>query len=382
MLLTFNPKTLSATVFSIPRDTYVPIACNNNKQNKINSAAAYGTKCMINTIENLTDVTIDYFVKINFKGVVNLVDALDGIDVNIDEPDFKKNGSVDCKGMVCEQNSNREFGEHIVYIKPGMQHLDGEQALAYARNRHQWALSDFKRVEHQQAIVTAIANKVKTIRNINTFYKVLNAVSNNMDTNMETNQMLNFYNVGKNILLKSNFGEGEFLSIQKTFLSGYDQTVYQGYDMYTYQYYEESLAEIVKAMKVNLELEKPEIIKTFSFSVNKPYEVPTIGRMYTGVRKNETLPNFVGQNINYLESWISSRNITLNKNYTESNSCIEGSILEQNVHSGVIVSSISSLSVNVCKNVHVNEPITPEEPENNNEGNNNQIDDPIEDMLN
>lgn len=55
--------------------------------------------------------------------------------------------------------------------------------------------------------------------------------------------------------------------------------------MYTYQYYEESLAEIVKAMKVNLELEKPEIIKTFSFSVNKPYEVPTIGRMYTGVRK-------------------------------------------------------------------------------------------------
>ena len=94
MLLTFNPKTLSATVFSIPRDTYVPIACNNNKQNKINSAAAYGTKCMINTIENLTDITIDYFVKINFKGVVNLVDALDGIDVNIDEPDFKKNGSV------------------------------------------------------------------------------------------------------------------------------------------------------------------------------------------------------------------------------------------------------------------------------------------------
>ena len=66
---------------------------------------------------------------------------------------------------------------------------------------------------------------------------------------METNQMLNFYNVGKNILLKSNFGEGEFLSIQKTFLSGYDQTVYQGYNMYTYQYYEESLAEIVKAMK-------------------------------------------------------------------------------------------------------------------------------------
>ena len=76
MLLTFNPKTLSATIFSIPRDTYVPIACNNNKSNKINSAAGYGTKCMIDTIQNLIDINIDYYVKINFKGVVDLVEAL------------------------------------------------------------------------------------------------------------------------------------------------------------------------------------------------------------------------------------------------------------------------------------------------------------------
>ena len=52
------------------------------------------------------------------------------------------------------------------------------------------------------------------------------------------------------------------------------------------------------------------------------------------------------------------------------------------MHSGIIVSSISSLSVNICKNVHINEPITPQEPENNNKENNNQIDAPIEDMLN
>ena len=59
MLITFNPKTLSATIFSIPRDTYVPIACNNNQKYKINSAAAYGSKCMIDTIENLTDINIE-----------------------------------------------------------------------------------------------------------------------------------------------------------------------------------------------------------------------------------------------------------------------------------------------------------------------------------
>ena len=169
MLISFNPKTLSATVFSVPRDTYVPIACNNNKSFKINSAAGYGTKCMIDTVQNLVDVPIDYYVKINFKGVVSLVEALGGITVTTDKPDFKKNAGWDCKDQICEQNSNREFGDKLVFVPVGENvTLNGEQALAYSRNRHQYALSDFKRIEHQQAVVTAIANKAKNIRDINT----------------------------------------------------------------------------------------------------------------------------------------------------------------------------------------------------------------------
>ena len=357
MMITFNPKTLSATVFSIPRDTYVPIACNNNKSNKINSAAAYGTKCMIDTIQNLTDIDIDYYIKINFKGVVSLVEALGGITLNIDEPDFKKNLNIDCNGKVCEQNSNREFGDKLVYITPGEnQTLNGEQALAYARNRHQWATSDFKRVEHQQAVVTAIANKAKTIRNVNTFYKVLNAISNNIDTNISTKQMLNFYNVGKNALLNNNFEDDEFINIQKTFLSGYDLSVYQnGINIYTFQYYEESLNEITKAMKENLEIEKPELIKTFSFSVNTPYQVPVIGRTYSATKKNETLPDFTGSSIQYLEDWASTRNLSIDKTYKEDNSCIHNSILSQNIHSGTIVNSITTLKVEVCKNITIDD---------------------------
>lgn len=385
MLITFNPKTLSATVFSIPRDTYVPIACNNNKSYKINSAAGYGTKCMIDTIQNLTDVTIDYYVKINFKGVVALVNALGGITVNVDVPDYKKNLKVDCKGMVCEQNSNRQFGADLVYIEPGENRkLNGEQALAYARNRHQWISSDFKRIEHQQAVVTAIANKAKTIRSIDTFYKVLNAIANNIDTNMSTKQMLNFYNVGKNILLNNNFDDNEFINIQKTYLTGYDLTMYlYGHSVYTFQYYEESLDEIKQAMKENLEIEKPELIKSFDFSVNKPFEVPVIGKKYSSVRKNETLPDFKGSTIQYLESWLSSRNIPLTKNYTESNTCINNSILNQSVHSGTLVSTITNLTVDICKNVtesttppEETKPTTPETKEEQ------TIDEPIENMVN
>ncbi len=378
MLVTFNPKTLSATVFSIPRDTYVPIACNNNKSYKINSAAGYGTKCMIDTISNLTGINIDYYVKINFKGVVSLVDALDGITLNVDEPDFKKNLGVDCKGMVCEQNSNREFGDNIIYITPGENvYLNGEQALAYARNRHQWALSDFKRIEHQQAVVTAIANKAKTIRSVNKFYQVLNAVSNNIDTNMSKKEILNFYNVGKNILLNNNFSDDKFINIQKTYLTGYDATYYiNGYNTYTYQYYEESLNEIVSAMKENLEITKPEMIKEFSFSVNKIYEIPVIGKKYSNIKKNEGLPNFIGNSEEYTNEWLRARDITLNVSYNEDNNCDDGRVISQSIHAGTITSNISSLDVTVCKKVK-----NSENDINNVPSYEDLIDEPIENLI-
>ena len=353
MLITFNPKTLSATIFSIPRDTYVPIACNNNKSNKINSAAGYGTKCMIDTIQNLIDINIDYYVKINFKGVVSLVDALGGITLDIDKPDFRRNGRIDCGDKICEQDSNRNFGENLVYITPGPnQTLNGEQALAYSRNRHQFASSDFKRIEHQQAVVTAIANKTKSVRSIDTFYKILNAVSNNIDTNMSTKEILNFYNVGKNILLNSNFDDNNFINIQKTYLSGYDLTIYQnGYDMYTFQYYENSLKEIVKAMKENLELQETELIKTFSFSANKEFTIPVIGKNVTSGTRNETLPNFVGSSIEYVKQWASSRNITITEEEQTSNECENNKITSQNIRSGTLTNNINNLNVTVCKNI-------------------------------
>lgn len=352
MLITFNPKTLSTTMFSIPRDTYVPIACNNNISNKINSAAGYGTKCMIDTIQNLTDINVDYYVKINFKGVVSLVDALDGITLDIDKPDYKMNAGINCGDKICEQDSNRRFGENLIYITPGEnQTLNGEQALAYSRNRHQFAASDFKRIEHQQAVVSAIINKVKSIRNVNQFYKVLNAVSNNIDTNMQPSEILNFYNVAKNILLNNSFDDGNFIDIQKTYLTGYDLNVYQnGYSMYTFQYYEESLNEIVKAMRENLELETPELIKEFSFSANKEYKQIVIGKNFYGQKKNETLPNFVGNNINYLNEWAESRGISIIEEEFESIDCTNDNIVEQSIHSGTLTTNLTELKVKVCKN--------------------------------
>ena len=88
MLMSFNPKTLDAILLSIPRDTYVPIACNNKNYAKINSSAAYGTSCVISTINNLLGINIDYYVKINFKGVVDLVEAVGGVEVDVEAPEL------------------------------------------------------------------------------------------------------------------------------------------------------------------------------------------------------------------------------------------------------------------------------------------------------
>ena len=169
---------------------------------------------------------------------------------------------------------------------------------------------------------------------------------------MSTKEILNFYNVGKNILLNNNFDDNNFINIQKTYLSGYDLTIYQnGYDMYTFQYYENSLKEIVKAMKENLELQETELIKTFSFSANKEFTIPVIGKNVTSGTRNETLPNFIGSSIEYVKEWASSRDITITEEEDTSNDCENNKITNQDIRSGTLTNNIDNLKVTVCKNI-------------------------------
>ncbi len=341
MLMSFNPNTLNATVFSIPRDTYVPIACLKGESSKINSSAAYGSTCVINTIENLVDIKIDYYVKINFKGVVDLVNALDGIDITVPE-----------KINFCEQNSKRsKKPEDLQCIKSGFQHMDGEQALAFARHRHTLPAGDFQRVQHQQLVVEAIANSAKNLKNVDAFFKVLDSISANIDTNMSTNQMMNLYNVGKSMIFSGN--SGSMINIQKTYLTGYDLTMYVNNlrsSVYTFQYYEQSLEEIKHALKVTLELEKNEPVKTFNFSVNDTYEVPVIGKKYYTVKRQESIPNFKNKSIEYAKSWCEARGIEVFVNVTASEDYTNGTIINQSVRNGVLTTNVQTITFDVVNN--------------------------------
>ena len=346
IMVTFNPNTLTATMFSLPRDLYVPIACNHNRYNKINSSAAYGSSCVINTIKQLTGIDIDYYVKMNFTGVVQLVDALGGVTVDVEEPDFYYDEKH--KGQVCEQNSRRQFGSDLVCMDTGIQTLNGEQALAYARCRHLYAISDIARNQHQQQIIEAAAQKLKSVRSVSDFENILNAVSNNLETNMTPEQIMSFYNVGKDMLLSSN-KNSTALSIKKTYLAYYSLPVYLP-NAYRYTsalgYWPGSLEAIVNLMKENLGISKPKTIKTFSISYNEDYTTPLVGYGIATGEKLERMPNLIGQAQYYVENWCNERNI--NCTFTEiENEAPEGQIVNQDQPEGVLLKPIKKMTFEV-----------------------------------
>ncbi len=284
ILITFNPKTLNATMLSIPRDSYVPIACWSGKpENKITHSAAYGTDCMIKTVENYFDVDIDYYAKINFKGLVHLVDAVGGIDVEVPK-------------RLCTDDSNRE---KEVCIDEGMQHLNGEGALVLSRNRKQLTGGDLDRGQNQQLVIKALINKLKTVKSASKFLEILNTISNNMDTNFTQTQLLSYYDVMKDIISNDLAeDESDLVNIQSLYLQGDGEMIYDERSrmvLWDYIPNKDSRDDVEEAMKVNLGIESHKDVTDFSFSINDPYEKEVIG--YGPYKTNylyDLVPNFVG----------------------------------------------------------------------------------------
>ncbi len=337
MLLTFNPKTLTLSMFSIPRDLYVPISCNNNNLAKINSSAAYGTNCVISTIKKLTDIDIDYFVKINFKGVVELVDTLGGINVDV-TMDF------------CEQNSNREFGDKLICLNKGYQKLTGEQALAFARHRKTLVRGDIDRIANQQKVVESILNEVKNINSFKEIENVLDAINNNIDTNITRTQILSLYNVAKDILINTLTNSNTTLNIKKTYLEYYDLPVYLPYSNTTTSalgYYQESLNDITHMMKVNLGIEKEEPNKTYTIDYNEDYTSIYYGKNLKGEKPINTMPNLIGKPISEAEALASKYHLTLITSEEYNPDYEDNTIINQSIPTNAILDNYNTLTITI-----------------------------------
>lgn len=338
LLVTFNPDTLGATMLSIPRDTYTKIACTGGKH-KINSSGWYSDKCVVDTVSNLVDIDIDYYVKINFTGIVELVDAIGGIDVDVVYP-------------FCEQNSKRQFGNNLIYVEEGFQHLNGEQALALSRNRKFLTgqcpskynekgyydnnlRNDITRGLNQQLVLKGILNSLTQVRDLNTVYDLLDVVSDNISTNMSKDTILSFYNIFKNIVTTSDLSNIEnTFDIQKLSISVYGTYInISGMDLSMIIPHQNSINAISAAMKENLGLKEKEMIKTFKFNINEPYEETTIGSDITGGTSLSLLKDMVGKEYNDVKSYCDSINKNCEFEYVEINddSYSNNEIIEQSI---------------------------------------------------
>lgn len=185
LLLTVNPKTGTILMTSIPRDYYVELicpdddpelACPEGSYDKLTHSGLMGIKSTEETIEKALGIKINYNVRINFSSVVNLVDALDGIDL-----DIKKGEEVDI--FYVNSQPGLSVGKH---------HVDGETALAFARERHAYADGDNQRVRNQQKVFKAIFNRIVSPKMITNYGKFMDALAVAFDTNLSGDEISKF----------------------------------------------------------------------------------------------------------------------------------------------------------------------------------------------
>lgn len=185
LLLTVNPKTGTILMTSIPRDYYVELICSDDdpelacpegSYDKLTHSGLMGVKSTEETIEKALGIKINYNVRINFSSVVNLVDALDGIDL-----DIKKGEEVDI--FYVNSQPGLSVGKH---------HVDGETALAFARERHAYADGDNQRVRNQQKVFKAIFNRIVSPKMITNYGKFMDALAVAFDTNLSGDEISKF----------------------------------------------------------------------------------------------------------------------------------------------------------------------------------------------
>lgn len=171
MLATVNPTTHEVLLTSIPRDYYVQLHGTTGYRDKLTHAGIYGVQMSMDTLEDLLDIEIDYYLKVNFSTVESLVDTIDGIEVYSDQQITPLHGGG-------------------VTIPKGTVHMDGKLALAFARERYGYATGDRHRVQNQQDVISAIIKKVSGSTVILTKYaEILDNLANCLTTNIGKNEI-------------------------------------------------------------------------------------------------------------------------------------------------------------------------------------------------
>lgn len=224
ILATLNIKDHTVKLLSIPRDSYVYIP-ERDTHTKINHAHSYGgPKATIETVENFLNVPVDYYVRLNFNAFMDIVDTLGGVEIDVQKE-------------IVEQDSRDVAG--AIHLYPGLQTLDGEEALAYARTRK--IDNDIERGKRQQELVKGIVSKALSLGSVLKYDDLIETVGDNMETSMSF----------RDIRSLVAYGTTGSINLESYTLEGTDSYIN---NIYYYQVDEESRASIEHTLRAHLDL--------------------------------------------------------------------------------------------------------------------------------
>jgi|GEM_PF-1258485 len=260
MLATFNPQTMKLSLISIPRDSYLPVTCRGG-YDKITHSGSGGISCTIASLEEAFDIKINYYLKVNFYGAVDVVNAMGGVELNV-------------PFTFCEQNSQSE--ENAICLNEGYQTLDGEQALALSRHRYTLPRGDIDRGLNQQLVIQAMIQKLASGKIVTSVDKLLTVLGNNVQTNMNKDDMYGLFSLLSTITTNSLYGDATALQITSSTISGFDKMMYTawaGADIYYYVPYDGSIKAVTSEINRILGNESyPLPTDEFAFNANIPFD--------------------------------------------------------------------------------------------------------------
>lgn len=171
IIMTIHPKTNQIVLTSIPRDYYVQLHGTTGLKDKLTHAGVHGINMSIQTIEDLLGIDINYYVRVNFNTLIDLVDVVGGITIDSDTAFIP-------------------WTDRSCPIKKGLNNLSGKCALAFSRERHAYLSGDRHRGENQQQVITKLIEKMTSSKTLISKYSdILSTLENSFQTNMETDDI-------------------------------------------------------------------------------------------------------------------------------------------------------------------------------------------------
>ncbi len=228
IMATVNPTTHQILLTTTPRDYYVTIPnVTGDQKDKLTHAGIYGVDASMATLEQLYDTEIDFYARVNFTSLVEIVDALGGVDVDSEY------------GFTTSPESGL-----VMNVSQGTNHFNGQQALAFSRERLNVPGGDNQRGKNQQAVITAMIRKMVSPAILMGANDIINSVSGNVETNMSQDQIQE--------LIKDQLATGAGWNIKSMAASGTGDTQYcysyTGMPLYVTQPDQMSVDEIKAAI--------------------------------------------------------------------------------------------------------------------------------------